>query len=866
MSNRRHPWANCSGCPLNQFGSKYVGSSGPAYTDGRAGIDGASVEVIVVGEAPGVEEVVHRKPFIGPSGQLMRSALLAAGYDPEKAFYTNSVCCRPPDNDLASYSEAVEHCRPRLERELALVGDASTPILAVGAWGALATLGATQGAQAPKKVAITRQRGKQFAPVMGAPVQKHAMLTVHPAYVLRANAMLSTFEQDVWVLRHGAPVHPLQRAPDWVEPVNVEDLRALLACIPDGAWIAFDVETSNVRWYSTPHAGYGQSDLLMLGIYWSDRAPAIIVNEHLLRDWNAREALDELFERVRTCAHNGKFDVLFLQRDGVYKARTDFDTMIAHYAIQENPPHGLKELASLYFYVKDYEAELVAPYFKGIKQVDRDYRTVPHDELAQYLAWDCACTFHLRQRFERLLQDDNMLLWPFYNLLMPLSHALLTTERDGIGVDRPYLEQQHNVIAADIEASVKALRKLSGNPTLNPNSWQQVGKLLWAKHKFKPSTHYTDGSTSIAALQAAGIVYVNTDNKFDSDDPFVRGLLHYRRLRKTQSTYIVGILNRLDANDRVHPRYVETASETGRLGARDPAIQTIPRSYGDYFGAMLRSAFVADPPGASVTVELGRNKTPHVPALIRPRKFVMADYSQAELRVWAHLTQDPYLLAVYREGRDLHNENSIRLYGHGYTKEQRTQMKNWVFAFVYGGDAFSFASQAKLPVSEASAMVAEFEKLVPVAIAWRDRSWWAARKLGYVQTVFGRKRRFPIITLENEREIKHAVWNAPIQSTAADLTNMAHIMLWRQGYKIVLTMHDMLCIECYADQVEDVSKVLGQAMVEIGEQWVPSVPWAVDVSVVDRWSDMPPLTDRPDISDILGTEDTTEETQQLVLS
>jgi len=82
----------------------------------------------------------------------------------------------------------------------------------------------------------------------------------------------------------------------------------------------------------------------------------------------------------------------------------------------------------------------------------------------------------------------------------------------------------------------------------------------------------------------------------------------------------------------------------------------------------------------------------------------------------------------------------------------------------------------------------------------------------------------------------------------------------------VLTMHDMLCIECYADQVEDVSKVLGQAMVGIGEQWVPSVPWAVDVSVVDRWSDMPPLTDRPDISDILGTEDTTEETQQLVLS
>ena len=888
----RHPWADCEGCPLNIFGAKYVGSSGPKRSDG-AGIDGKAVQVAVVGEAPGYEEVMQRAPFIGPSGQLMRSALRDAGYDPDKAFYTNAVLCRPPDNKLEPYAAAVDHCRPRLERELALVGTDETPILAVGNYGVQTTLAVTQGDEAPKKLAITKNRGRDFPAVPGRRVQKRTYITVHPAYVLRQNSALGAFKQDVYVMKHGKPDHPLQHEPSWIEVFNVDDLQMVLDAVPDGSWVAFDVETEGLHWYTSSEGR--ASDLLLLGLYWSDKAPAIIIGEELLGDVTAKRVISEFFGRVKTAAHNGKFDVMFLQRDGIEGARSDFDTMLAHYMLQENPPHGLKELSALMFYVRDYEGELVTTAFKGVKAKDRNYRMIPHEQLAQYLAWDVACTHHLRIEFERQMTDEGLLEWPFYNLLMPLSNALMDTERIGIAVDRPYLERQHALIASDIETSTNILRRLSGRQALNPNSWQQVGDYLWKQqaYPFKASKHYADGSTSIAALQASGLVYVNTDNKFDSDIPFVKGLLHYRRLRKIQSTYVAGILLRLDEHDRVHPRYFEAAAETGRLSAKGPPIQTIPRSSGDYYGKMLRSAFVANarlgdevidfasgsarlsyPPAVGREQQFrldglfgpnGDGGRLNVPALIgraRFRKLVMADYSQAELRVWAHVTQDPYLLQVYREGRDLHNENAIRLYGEGYTKEQRTQMKNWVFAFVYGGDAYSFASQAKLPLARASAMVADFEKLVPVAAAWREKAWQEVQRRGFVQTIFGRKRRFPIINRETEKDVKHACWNFPIQSTASDLNSLAQVELWRAGYNVVLSMHDMLAVECWNDEAEEVGKALVGAMVGVGERWVSSVPWVVELDYDDSgnvgimsWADRPEDEDRPDIGDILELRD-----------
>lgn len=928
---RKHPMAECENCPLNGWEHKYVPTQFPA--------SGTAIEAVVVGQAPGKDEVVARIPFHGLSGQLMRRVLEKAGYNSDAIVYTNAIACRPPGDEIAKYEGALAACRPRLQAELQASGDTATPILATGKYGAMATVQLTEGNAAPKKLTITTARGTTREPVAGAPVQRTVHLAVHPAFVLRVPSELETFEADVHKMKHGRKYHYLQERPPYVMPKNAYQLAKELDKVPDNSWVAFDVETEGLRWYEA--AGWGPYHaVLQLGLYWQPGEPAIIIDEQLYNQPLVKEILNEFFGRVRTAAQNGRFDLLHMHRDGLTDAKCDEDTMVMHFVLHENPPHGLKELADLYYHIGDYEGALVLKYFKGVKKSERNYRMVDPLDLAQYLAWDVAITWQLREDFEAALKREGQYEWPYKNLLAEAFPALLDTEKVGVAADGTYLAGAQVLIEQDEVTAANTLAALANRANFNPRSWQQVGSVLWDQMGFKPvpSKHYAERSTSIAALQAAGLIRLDLNNKFVSDIPFISGLLHARRLRKILGTYVRPILASLDERSRTHPHYLETAAETGRLSAKGPPIQTIPRSSGDYYGGMLRSAFTAgqeveltELPLAAITLEgLEADKGPmllppeHTERLVqssaglvrlpgeqvnyrkdkvdwrlvkdtlaeptpvddafrvgheiflpqyvrlRKRKLCIADYSQAEVRVWAHLTQDPYLLQIYREDRDLHNENAIRLYGKGYTKEQRTQMKNWVFSFMYGGDKYSFAAQAKLPLAEASAMVDDFGRLVPVAVYWRTLAWESAVKLGYSQTVFGRKRHYPIINKETKREVEHACWNFPVQSTASDLNLLSHSILYKKyGFKVVITMHDMLAVECWDDEIPYVANVMRRVMTGVGDQWVGSVPWRVDFDVdpvtgligVERWSKRPGDDERPDVRDILATEDEDEDVE-----
>lgn len=347
-----------------------------------------------------------------------------------------------------------------------------------------------------------------------------------------------------------------------------------------------------------------------------------------------------------------------------------------------------------------------------------------------------------------------------------------------------------------------------GDSRFNPNSTQQVAHVLYDVYGFKParSKHFPLRSTCAAALKQIGPELEN--------HVFTKLFMQYRRIGKLLSSYVNPILSLVDVNGYVHASYRLLGAETGRLSATDPAIQTLPRAARDKYGPMIRAAFIAE----------------------HGWKLVMADYSQAEMRVWAHLCQDPFLLKCYREGRDLHSEGAIRLFGPNYTKEQRTWVKNFNFAYVYGGNEYSFAGQYNLPISEAAAFVREYEAMMPVARAWRELAFQDALRKGYVETPFGRRRRFTLITPETHDEIRKTAWNFPPQSIASDLTLLSLCVLTEENYNVVLNVHDSIGEHVVAQDAEEAGRRMREVMVATGEKYVTSVPWVVDVDIQDRWS------------------------------
>lgn len=804
---RKHPAAVCERCPLR--GEVMVPSFGPDDPD-----------YIFVGEAPGQEEVGYGKPFVGWSGRVLRSGLEQVGIDAERSWFTNAALCHPPDNKINEYSEALSCCLPRLAEEIE--AHPSAPyVVAVGKSGAESCMSLIGQ---PRNVTITRERGSWKRPTAQARVQRDLFMTVHPAFVLRTPSLFSVFVNDLRRATQGPTDNPLQHAPKVIRPSTRAELAEELALIPDGAWVSFDIETEQTTYFDRP--GRPASQVLMIAICY-DIGSAIIVPssyyrlrgdlppdfECVLEDQEVTEMVSSMFDRVQLCAHNGKFDSLFLLQKP-YRPRVDFDTMLAHYALVEiRGTHGLKQLATDRYGVDDYEEALIKRY---LKSQNDNYGKIPYMPFSAYAAWDVAITLQLRADLQAELERQGLYEWPFKNVLMPASECLTQVENNGILLDVPYMEHWKTVMEGEQETYLRELREMSGYPELNPNSTRQLARIIYDDLGFKPYegkfVPYRSTNKRAFELVGAGL----------SSHPFVKKLQQFRRVTKMLSSYVNNILDVVGVDGRVHCTYLIHGTETGRLSAREPALQTIPRG-SDKYGSVIRGAFTV-PPG---------------------HKLVMGDYSQAELRIWAAFTQEPFLIEVYESGRDLHSEAALKLFGEGYTKEQRIFCKFFNFAYAYGGNDKSFAGHFQLPIHEATAFVRQYEKAMPGARIWRNQVFRDARKKGYCETVTGRRRRFPLITPDSLDEVKKAAANMPTQGTASDLTLLSLVRLVREGYKVVITVHDSIGIECLEADAPQVAAHLEDVMRETGEQWVPGVKWKVEVEILDRW------TIRPDEDDVV---------------
>lgn len=785
-TDRKHPRARCEECPL--YNQPYVPSHLP---------EGATV--IAVGEAPGQDEVLEGVPFVGPSGKLLNAVIENNGHDPEKMAKTNIVSCRPPNNRTPAPEEEA-CCHDRLNHELWSYKSDDVNVLALGKTAALALTGGFS---------------------IGT-WDQNIITTWHPAYVLRNATAATRMIRDVRRAFEGPEDPPsfMIQAPEvrWIR--SVRQLEEELAEVPAETWVSVDFETDNVVWYDRP--GKKADAVLQYGISWNDNFGLVIQDDLLYDVPGTIEVLQEFHDRedLYFTAQNGKFDCLFALAHFGLRIRLDFDTMLGHYILDENSRHGLKDMAAEEFGMPDYEAELVQKY---LKNKNDSYSKVPEKDLAQYLAYDLVVTNELSSRFLRRLFEQNMLLWPFRNIMMRAHQAMITQEWLGLHIDRPYLLNAQKLMDTKLaELSVEA-GEMTGHEGINLNSPQQVAVVVYDDMKFPACRVRKLGqrSTAHGALQQ----HIGTGNDF------IDLLFFYRRIHKLKRSYLDNMLEAADMNDNVHPTVWLHGTEIGRLSMRNPAAQTIPRAGQKidfpvghkYFdspytsGAVIRGAIIPEPGKA----------------------LIVSDYSQAELRGAAAESGDAFLLEVYRVGRDLHTEVALEMYGGGFTKEQRVRTKMFNFSYLYGGNEYSFAMDAGLPIQTARDFVRNYNEVMPQLAQYRVDQYNKLVADGYVTSRLGRRRRFPLITNKNRDDARKAAVHAPIASLASDLTLLSACQLVEEGYEVRLTVHDSVLVTCDITDQERVAKYVEGVMTAIAEELVPEVVWKADAEIRTRWAEPP---------------------------
>lgn len=754
--------------------------------------------IIVVGEAPGMDEVTEGKPFVGNSGQLLDTMVSMTGHNPDNLYRTNVVACRPPSN-RTPFATEVQACSGRLERELA-----AHPAKIVFSLGKTASEYLITGYDSSNRGMWHTRRDKVVLP------------SWHPAYVLRKPGEASDLMRDVRVVHEGPQPARFIQPPDWVHITDAQRLQETLANVPEGVRVAFDIETDQVDWYDRP--GKNADGILCLLLAWDDSFGIVIDDAMLYDTRGVLEILQNFFDRkdLIFCAQNAQFDIVFLKTHFMLDVRCDFDTMLAHYVLDENSRHGLKLLAKEEFGLHDYEEELIKQYLTSVN--DR-YSKIPFPKLAQYGVWDVVVTRALAEIYERRLKDEGLYEWPFMNIMMAALPLAVRMEIRGLTVDVDYIKQASTALGIELERVVSDARDVVGIPTLNLNSPVQLSKVIYGQlglpqvqsYKIKP------GSTAHDAIEP-----------LKGKHPFIDLLLYHRRVAKIRSSYLENMIGYLDTVGRVHPRTLLYGTEVGRVAVRDPAAQTIPRpgkpgtpDYNPFTdGALVRGAIIC---------AMGHD-------------LLIVDYSQAELRVAACLSLEPYLLEAYRHDEDLHTKVALGMYGQNFTKEQRVRCKMFNFSYLYGGSEYSFATDAGLPIDVAKQFVRDYNRLMPRLAEYRREQYRKLLRDGYVQSVFGRRRRFTLITDSNRDEAQKSAMHAPVAGTASDLTLLSAIKADKDGIDVRLLVHDSILAEAPKLHSREHVDHIAEVMRETGETYLEDVPWKVDPEIRSRWAEPPRLS------------------------
>ena len=509
---------------------------------------------------------------------------------------------------------------------------------------------------------------------------------------------------------------------------------------------------------------------------------------------------------IQKIGHHLKYDAHVLENHGIQLQGWYFDTMLASYVLNSVATrHGMDDVSRLYLSHLTTTYEQVAG--KGVKQ--KTFNQIEIETAAHYAAEDAHVTYRLYEVLDEKLRKHPELLNLLHNIEMPVARVLTIMEENGIELDLSFLDQLGVDFANTIQDLENQIIEIAGE-SFNVSSPKQVGEVLFDKLGLKGGKKTSTGqySTSESVLEKI-------------DHPITGLILEYRGLSKLKSTYTDGLLKQAnDESHRVHTSYHQALTATGRLSSTDPNLQNIPVR--EKIGRQIRKAFVA-PKG---------------------RILLAADYSQIELRLMAHFSQDAALVDAFNNGQDVHRRTAAEVLGvalEDVTNDQRRQAKAVNFGLLYGMSEFGLIRQLGFTRQESQDYIKQYFHRYPGIYEYMQRTRQVALEQGFVETILGRRLYTPDIDARNmmvRKGAERAAINAPLQGSAADIIKMAMIevekMLPKDQAKMLLQVHDELVFEVDENIADELAPKLAEVMQSVLQI---SVPLIVEVGKGKNWDE-----------------------------
>ncbi len=512
-------------------------------------------------------------------------------------------------------------------------------------------------------------------------------------------------------------------------------------------------------------------------------------------------------KKIPKIAQNGKFDMTVLAEHGINLENLTFDTMIAAYLLGEKSI-GLKALAFTRLGVEMTPiTDLIG---KGAKQLSMAVTAI--EQVCDYACADADITLRLKTVLDAELRQEG--LWQLFNEVeMPLIPVLVTMERNGVGLDVELLRDMSNSLGKEMLRIEKDVYNSLGH-MFNINSSQQLSRILYEELNLpKPRKTKSGYSTEAAALQ-----------DLKGTHPIIELVLQFRQLAKLKSTYLDAFQSLVNPKTgRLHTSFNQTGTTTGRLSSSEPNLQNIPVR--GELGGRIRQAIVAEPGWC----------------------LMSADYSQIDLRVLAHLSNDPELIATFLRDEDIHAATASRVFNvatGNVTSEMRRVAKTVNFGVIYGMSDYGLEQATEFSREEAGQFISAYFDKYPKVRDYIERTKNQAREMGYVQTVMGRRRYIPEIKSPN-RQVREAAErmavNMPVQGTSADIIKIAMVNLHREmekrnlRSKMILQVHDELVFEVPTDEIELMKELVSRIMPHALKL---VVPLKIDIKLGKNWAEM----------------------------
>ena len=608
-----------------------------------------------------------------------------------------------------------------------------------------------------------------------------------------------------------------QNQGDYKVVTNLEELQNYINLIEENEKIvAFDCETTSLDTLNTQLVGFSLSSQAGKGIYVPLYTSNLFENLDFIPQDKALEQIARLFNnpQVTVILHNGKFDYKVLRSSRIKINNNKpscklVDTMIAEWLLNSDKTgknsYSLEYLAETKLGLKGIEYEDLVP--KG-----QTFADLPVEKAYPYAAEDADFTFQLWQKLEPQLKNQN-LYELFTSTEMRLMPLLAEMEIQGIHLDSQTLYDYNKELTIGIEDIQNKIYSTVGH-TFNIASPKQLQEVLFTERGLKPTKKTKTGySTDTSVLEELALY-----------DPVPKMILEYRELAKLQSTYVETLPSMCDKNERIHTDFIQTGTATGRLSCREPNLQNIPVR--NEAGRKIRSAFTANPG----TI------------------LISADYSQIELVVLAHLSQDKNMCNAFISGTDVHKATAALIFGvpqEEVTPQMRRTAKTINFGVIYGMSAFRLANDLGISRTQAAEFIENYFKTYSSVNDFINSTIQKTEETGFVQTIFGRKRHIANINSKNKLEKSGAermAVNTPVQGSAADIVKKAMLDVSKAleeentQAKLILQVHDELLVEC-PDNPQTIEKTISIIKEKMENAVKLNVPLKVSIEYGKNWGE-----------------------------